>query len=625
MGKVNLAALLGALVMLLSCMENRREQADGSVTANLKDSITVFDSLATINRFKNKDLALFNAKKALKLAMSSGSPELLARSYTTLGDYYVTFLPDTAWFYYSKALGISDSNNFLVMKASLLYNQAMLQYSSYNYKKTLVLLDSAKKIGELTRDFTIISNVYNSLGNLYLDIHEPELAKSSFKSSFDIASKHQLNRQAGTALGNVARMESQPAISISLNRQALGLLSKARNTEEERAYIMINMGNRFSNPDSSIRYYLLAIQLAHSGHLPLIELGAYNNLAYSYLDKHDVENADICLSVNAIPLAEKLKNYDWLATLYDSYADVLLERKDFQNAVLYQKKANKTRVTADNLKAGNQVRLLSQELEVKSKELLLRNQEIELNENKNHVQQLYLWLGISFLVIVLSIVIAIWFRQRTLNKFRAEQISSAKRLIEMEENEKQRTSRELHDVIGQLMMGISSNISGMDIPEAGLKSQFLTRMDTLTSSIRAISHRMSRDYIERSELFQLLVSLCNEVGKITGLNIVHDIPEEEPKISNDVRLHIYRILQEILTNASKYAPKSNILVRVKSSDTHIFINYSDDGPGFNADNLKNPGIGLVNIRERVKLTGGKATLETFPQCGVSWDISIPIN
>jgi signal transduction histidine kinase len=110
----------------------------------------------------------------------------------------------------------------------------------------------------------------------------------------------------------------------------------------------------------------------------------------------------------------------------------------------------------------------------------------------------------------------------------------------------------------------------------------------------------------------------------TGINIVYFIPDHLPDISREILIHICRIVQELLTNASKYAGNSKIRIDLAFTGENLLLLYKDDGPGFDRSIMTGEGIGLSSIYERITLLGGKAYLESSPGQGTKWEISTPL-
>jgi signal transduction histidine kinase len=462
-----------------------------------------------------------------------------------------------------------------------------------------------------------MADAYNALGSIKFDLKEYKDAKRKFDTSFQIAKAHSLYKQMGIALGNLARFESDNKKAIELQKEAISYLKKAKGTEieEEIANIYINIGLKYTLPDSSLHYYLEALKIAKNGNLPKIEFGSYNNMAYSYLDLKNIPEAESSI-IHAINLAIQEKDHDWLATLYDSYGDILNEKGDYKEAVKFEKKAIKERESAYIEQASEQVRLSGILLNVK-------NTETELLVQKNRLQQTRLWLVVSILFVFVSVFVLLSLMQRNRMKLQHQQISSARRLIEMEESEKGRTARELHDITGQLIMGITGAVEKLDLPNDRNKAEIHEKIKDLGRSIRTISHRMNKAMLEHFTFKELITGQCEDIQKLTGMHVQLDMPEGTYDLPEEMVLHAYRIVQELLTNASKYVPENAVRLSFKKRNDNLVMVYSDNGKGFDIKEIKNHGMGIMNIFERAKLLGGEAKLTSSPGNGTKWEIIIP--
>jgi signal transduction histidine kinase len=297
---------------------------------------------------------------------------------------------------------------------------------------------------------------------------------------------------------------------------------------------------------------------------------------------------------------------------------------DFKKALEMQKKSLKARNADDKQKAGEQVRLLSALLDLKNKELIIQNEEKQLIIQENRIQKMELWLVITLLLVVASVFIIFGLQQRNRSKLQKEKIGSAKKIIEMEESEKGRTARELHDITGQLVLGVSGTIEGIEFPDPETKEQIKEKIKTLGNSIRRISHRMNRAMIEHFSFSELITGLCDDVRKLSGMSVQLEIPDEFPDISNELVLHFYRITQELLTNATKYARDSQVKIRIIAENDKLALHYSDNGPGFLPEEKRKSSMGIMNIFERVKLINGQAFIKSSPGKGTSWEIFFPL-
>jgi signal transduction histidine kinase len=97
----------------------------------------------------------------------------------------------------------------------------------------------------------------------------------------------------------------------------------------------------------------------------------------------------------------------------------------------------------------------------------------------------------------------------------------------------------------------------------------------------------------------------------------------EFNLSKEETIHIYRIIQELLTNAIKYVSSGEINLSLTMEEGMLFILYQDSGPGFNMQAPGTKGLGILNIFERAKIIHGKAVLNSARGTGTKWNITIP--
>lgn len=591
----------------------------------LQDSLDILDTIVNKTKISDNDLSVRYAKRSLVIANLLRSPDAMITAYTLCGIAYLKKAKDSSYYYYNRALKLCNDENLLHRKIRVMYNLSMF-YQMVNENKTVIrLLDSVIRLAESLKDYSSMATAYNSLGNVKYDIKDFADSKKMFEIALSIAKSHDLYTQVGVSLAGLAKFETETPKIIARNKEALFYLRKGSGAEEEMAMTLVNIGWVVTNPDTALYYYKAAIKIADAGNLSEVEFGALNNMVYAYLDKGDLLNAEKCMRDIAIPMAIREDNKDWLSTLYDTYSDILERKGNFQLALEYKKNALKEKLSADSLLASDQLRLLSALLDVKSKELKIQSSEKELLIQSNQLQRVEIWLAVTLFLVVLITLGSLWFRQRLRVKMQQQQVASAKHIIEMEESEKGRTARELHDITGQLVMGIIGEIEGMDFPDNKSKEEINGKIKSLGQSIRRISHKMNRAMIEHFTFNELITGLCEDMGKLADMKVELDIPEEFPELPNEMVLHFYRIVQELLTNASKYARDGRIILNISVEGKNLRLFYSDKGPGFLYSPKEKPGMGILNIFERTKLIGGEAKLITAPGKGTTWNIGFPFD
>ena len=190
---------------------------------------------------------------------------------------------------------------------------------------------------------------------------------------------------------------------------------------------------------------------------------------------------------------------------------------------------------------------------------------------------------------------------------------------------KGRVSMELHDLATPFYTTMQQHIEEAQIKDHKIEKQLKDKLSIMTANIRQISHRMNNSFIEQLTIAELVKGLCEDLKGSTKIPIRYVMGQEDFNLSGEETLHIYRIIQEILTNAIKHLSFGEISLSLSEEGGIFFILYSDTGSGFEEKTSLKKGLGILNIFERAKIIGGKAVLNTAIGKGTKWSISIPLN
>ncbi|HEY3252123.1 MAG TPA: response regulator [Ignavibacteria bacterium] len=208
-------------------------------------------------------------------------------------------------------------------------------------------------------------------------------------------------------------------------------------------------------------------------------------------------------------------------------------------------------------------------------------------------------------------------------------------VVEAQENERRRISRELHDGLGQLLSAAKLNFGMIDFMNNSNKEktgEIVKQVDSIISKAiveaRRIAHDLRPTTLDDFGLIPALRILCQEFSKITGVKVKFQVSPTLERIDPKVEIAIYRIVQESFNNISKYAESSEVSLDLYRKDNHVYVRVKDNGKGFDPDNVtKNKkaggGFGLINMRERAELVGGKVEIKSRP--GQGTELLLEIN
>jgi PAS domain S-box-containing protein len=208
-----------------------------------------------------------------------------------------------------------------------------------------------------------------------------------------------------------------------------------------------------------------------------------------------------------------------------------------------------------------------------------------------------------------------------------------RRLIEAQERERARIARELHDDIGQRLALLTIELEQFrqkfsDLPPEPMHHIGLLRNHSsdIATDVQSLSHELHSSKIEYLGIATALRAFCHEFSGQQNVEIVFthgDIPRALPQ---EISLCLFRVSQEALQNALKHSGVRRFDVELNNSSNEIQLVVRDAGSGFNRDEaLKTHGLGLISMAERLKLVGGRLSIESQPHCGTTVFASVPLS
>jgi PAS domain S-box-containing protein len=205
------------------------------------------------------------------------------------------------------------------------------------------------------------------------------------------------------------------------------------------------------------------------------------------------------------------------------------------------------------------------------------------------------------------------------------------RLIHAQEQERARIARELHDDFSQrlALLGIGLGQLWKELPESQVEQrtgvlEILKGTKEMSSDLHSLSHQLHSSKLELVGLVSALNGLCKEMSEKYKIEIHFTKSGSLPKITKDVELCLFRVTQEALGNVVKHSQSKSAQVELGANSMGVSLRIKDAGRGFEP-NLSNPaaGIGLVGMRERLRLVGGRLSVKSVLLRGTEIIAEIP--
>ncbi|MNI13533.1 Sensor histidine kinase LiaS [compost metagenome] len=223
-----------------------------------------------------------------------------------------------------------------------------------------------------------------------------------------------------------------------------------------------------------------------------------------------------------------------------------------------------------------------------------------------------------------------------------EQVSSLQRLsnnnAELAEKakysavieERQRLARELHDAVSQQLFAISMTATAVgrtldkDFEKAKRQIHLIEEMASVAQSeMRALLLHLRPVHLEGKRLSEGLIELLQELQVKVPMDITWEM-DEETKLPKGIEDHLFRIVQEALSNALRHSKASKLEAKLLHRSDGVRLSIRDNGVGFNLDAKKHASYGIVSMKERVNEIGGSLHIITAPDRGTRIEIRVPI-
>jgi PAS domain S-box-containing protein len=200
-----------------------------------------------------------------------------------------------------------------------------------------------------------------------------------------------------------------------------------------------------------------------------------------------------------------------------------------------------------------------------------------------------------------------------------EALARAKRkLVRVQEQERARIARELHDDIGQRLALLTVGLTGVS-------EELQTQASEIAADLQSLSHELHPSKIEVVGAVVGMRVFCGEFAQQHQFDVDFQASDITHQPSSNISLSLFRILQEALHNTAKHSGIRQCRVRLWEAHGWVHLVVSDEGKGFDlAATNENRGIGLITMQERVSLVDGELRIESQPGSGTTVHARVPI-
>jgi signal transduction histidine kinase len=249
----------------------------------------------------------------------------------------------------------------------------------------------------------------------------------------------------------------------------------------------------------------------------------------------------------------------------------------------------------------------------------------------------FVWMGIAtslFLAVGVFLIGKIFKYMREVElKTRGYEKKLLTSVIDAEERERKRFAKDLHDGLGPLLSSIKLSISSLNAQTSeNQRQKVIASVDVAVNeairSIKEISDNLSPHVLTNFGITKALRNFVNKMQLAGKIKMVLDIQLPDERYSESIEIVIYRVACELITNTYKHSGARNARLELWKENGTLFLNYFDDGKGFNVKRLKeadgSPGMGCYNICSRVESLKGEVVFDEECAKGIFVSVKVPL-
>ncbi len=615
-------------------LDLKKKEINSESIDNLLKVLELYSDLKSDKKFKS------SFRFISRQFIESNDTLNLAKSYNLFGNHYIDEgRNDSAYFYLLKAekLFLRKKDSLSLGKNYL--DKAFVQVFESDYANcelsSIQALNYYKNQGKWQKEY----DAFNLVGVCSNELKNYDNALIYHNKALDHVNKHE-------------------EISKSKTHYRSSTLNNI-------GYVYLNLSN-YKQAINSFNQALAEKNLLSDN--PYVYSAIIDNLAYAKFKIGDQSNLPE-LFFKSLRIREKNKLYSGIIANKIHLSEFYSEKKDTVNSQKFAKEAlmlaKTTKVSGDLLGSLKQLSLVeNRNASSYSKEYIKISDSIQIEERKSKdkfariafetdeiIQEkdklaeqnrnlLYFFLATLFVGLLLFVIRTQRAKNRELLLKQQQQkvneeiynlmITQQATIEENRVKEKKRIAQELHDGVLGRLFGARLNLDSLnrfsDDESISSRFNYLAELKNIEQDIREISHDLNREkYVLINNFVAIVSNLLEEQANSFEADLTSSLDEsiQWDKVSNAVKINLYRILQESLQNINKYANAQHISVEFRKENDQIMFKITDDGIGFDV-NTKKKGIGLQNMQSRVQECDGTFEIKSKKGKGTTTIVFVPI-
>lgn len=595
------------------------------------------------------DSAMIFTEAYLRLADQTNDSSAIAKGYLQMSKILIrVYGADTA-------LGYALNANDIFSKLNHAYGQISAAnmlgtiYKAYSmYEEAANYYHEVLKNSEKLNFEDGIAAALINIGDLYTLMGEDDLARDYLLRSIPFNKKNNNKKNVALAYTKLGIIEMKHENFDS----SMAFYTKSYKINESLKDIVginnlhINMGNMYLKKKAykkALENFDYALTVFTFDSYPKGYITAVSSKGET-LAKLGLNKKALMLLDSSYRMAKVYGYYGLVVDILDKFHHYYLERQDYKNALAYQSAYYETRDSVLNQKNKAYIARLRMTYEREKDQariLVLSNENLEKDlkiRKRTNQRNIYLFITAGIILIAVFVFLFLRAKSRNDNYISMQRIRqlekdkkliSAQFLIEGQEEERKRIAKELHDGIGVLLSTAKMQFTSIDgvSPASRPKINNANKLlEMAASEVRKITHNMMPGLLSKYGFFEAVDDLIEQLNESGTIKATLTIDGDDQRFSERKEFMLYRIVQEMINNTIKHAGASEVKLSIKINENTLFLNYSDNGKGFNVEKeLGRKSIGLTSIKSRSEYLGGKINMISSPGNGTMFTLKISLN
>ena len=544
------------------------------------------------------------------------SMQMLASGYTNKREY------DIALFVYFLANDVFNKIDNLYAQYSIAFTIGSVYTRIGDNRNSLIQYQKALDINKMIKNAIPPILAYSNMGSVYIYLKQYDTALVYINLALDARLKHTSHRKQ-----SIARLYNNK-----------GLCHRHLNQK-----------------DSAMFCFEKSIMLFNKAKVSSNTAKVKTNIAAAYIEWGKYSKAQKLL-LEQIDIAKKYNYQTTLMEIYNGLSVIYESTNKYKESLEYKKKSIVISDSIQSVEVKNRVNEYKEKYETE-----LREKDIERLKQESALQKLekekeiaekenQKLISLILIILVIALILVLFFlrrnnkltrisdqekfarkekekNQKILDLVKNQEVNSINSFIEGQDKERNRIAAELHDRLGSLLSTVKLHFSSFEteIEEGESKKSFnfaIDLLDNSVSEVRSISHNLSEGMITEFGLSHEIENLRDTINNAGMIRLKYIIIGENISINPDRSIEIFRIIQEVVTNAIKHSQSEEIFIQQINNENDISITIEDYGVGFNMNKIKNNGMGLANLQNRANKIGAICNVESAINQGTTVTLEI---